>query len=66
MIYVPLAAEESQFLAGEGQEQNASFLFRLAAGPASQLNDASGAGGVVVGSGMDGSDLRGREGVLIT
>ena len=65
MIHVPLAAEEAQFFAGESQEKDASFGFRLIARPAGQFDDARGSRRVVVGAGMDGPDLRGCERILI-
>ena len=41
------------------------FGFRLMGGPAGEFDDARGSRCVVVGAGMDGSDLRGRERVLV-
>ena len=65
MVDVVTGAEQAQFLAGEGQKQNAALVFGLAREPARQFDDARGAGGVVVGAGMHGSSERGRHGKLL-
>ena len=65
MIHVPLAAEQAQFLAREGQKQNSALLFGLFREPPRQLDHARRAGSVVVRAGMDVPDLRRRERVLI-
>ena len=64
MVDVVAGAEQAQFFAREGQEQNAALMFGLVREPARQFDDARGAGGVVVGAGMDGSGQRRRHGEL--
>ena len=65
MIHIPVAAQQPQFLAREGQEQNSALLLRLLRKPARQFDHAGGAGSVIVGAGMHRADLRGRERMLV-
>ena len=50
---VPFAAEQPQFLAREGQEQNPALLFRLLREPARQFDHPGGARRVIVRARMD-------------
>src|SRR5438067_11831203 len=63
MIHKETRSEQTKLFSREGDKQDAALLLRLSGEPARQLNDARGAGGVVVGAGMHSrARERGRHG----
>ncbi len=65
MVDVPVAAEQPQFLARERQKQNSAPRLRLPRKPARHFDHARGARCVIVRAGVNGSQLVGRERVLV-
>jgi len=65
MIDVPVAAEQSQFLPGESEEQNSALGLLLLGEPTRQFNHAGSSGRVIVGSRMHHLHLIGRQRMFI-
>ena len=64
MVGVVCRAEQALLFAGEVEEQDAALLVGLFGEVAGQFHDAGGAAGVIVGAGVYGAGLAGRERVL--
>ena len=64
VVGVVCRAEQALLFAGEVEEQDAALLVGLFGEVAREFDDAGGAAGVIVGAGVYGAGLAGRERVL--